>query len=327
MQYPREFSDKARAAVEAELIRSARRHEDRKRQWASDWPFPSGESVRTCIVEAFLAYALQTIDLGKSGTWTIDKVRLEALEGLRLITIEIGSKTGYEHFIERGGGSITPEGRRTFEATSEWCQFEDGLLALADSKKESGLGAVRLAAVSTTRPFNSLITRGFASDRVADVSLPKLTYEFPPVFSTADLASVTSARLRAEDIFTQVKSSITEFADAESLLLKLILRVFVAFAEVACELGMRRRLTVGELELECLRFLKSYTNAAGLVDSYLLVPLLAEAEIPSGLQKKIEASDEWKQYRRLLQGVAIAQTADTSGPTADKQGKASRWTC
>jgi hypothetical protein len=135
MQYPAEFSGEARAAVEAALIRSRRRHEDRKRQWRSDWPFPDEESVRTCILEAFLVYAGEAIELGRSGVWTTDRVRLEAVEGLRCLTIEIGSKTDYQYFIERNGGSITAEARRTFEATNEWRQFEDGLLALAESRQ------------------------------------------------------------------------------------------------------------------------------------------------------------------------------------------------
>jgi hypothetical protein len=135
MQYPTEFSGDARALVEAELIRSRRRHEDRKREWRSDWPFPDEESVRTCILEVFLVYAREAIELGRSGVWTADRVRLEAIEGLRCITIDIGSKTDYHHFIERNGGSITREARRAFEATNEWRQFEDGLLALAESRQ------------------------------------------------------------------------------------------------------------------------------------------------------------------------------------------------
>jgi len=331
MQYPREFSEPARAAVEAELIRSRRRHDDRKQQWESDWPFPNEESVRTCIMECFLVYALETIELGSCSVWTADQVRHEAAEGLRCLTIEIGSKTDYQHFIERGCGSITPEARRAFEATSEWRQFEDEFLALADSRLAPAplagiLGAAAKRAVSSERTrgpvaragsifpapksFNRLIQKRLGSDHVADVKLPKFDYEFPFVFSQAHQAKVTSARLQAEDVFAERKGSIRQFAEAESLLLELMLQVFIAFAETACGLGIQGVFSVSEVESECLRFLKSYSTAAGLTDRYQLVPL-GIVEIPIGLQKDIEATDQWKQYRRLLQTVAETQAAST----------------
>ena len=64
----------------------------------------------------------------------MDQVRAQALEGLRLITIEIGSQRNY-NFIEPAGWSIRRETQQEFEATTEWQEFEDELLALADSKR------------------------------------------------------------------------------------------------------------------------------------------------------------------------------------------------
>jgi len=69
MHYPPQFSNEARAAVEAELIRAGRLHDERKRQWKSEWSFPEHESLSKRILSVFLAYVRGTIDLGKSGVW------------------------------------------------------------------------------------------------------------------------------------------------------------------------------------------------------------------------------------------------------------------
>jgi len=108
---------------------------------------------------------------------------------------------------------------------------------------------------------NRLIIRLPLSDQIDDVKLPKLTHEFPAAFSQSARAKVMTARLRAEDGLGAKKSSIREFGDAEELLRHLVLQVFVAFAEEACKLGMQVVLTAGEVESECLRFLKSYALA------------------------------------------------------------------
>jgi hypothetical protein len=131
MRYPPEFSNKARAAVEAELVRAGRLHDERRRQWKSDWSFPERQSLTTCILTVFLTYARAAIELGASGIWRVDEVRKEALEGLRLITIEVSFKRDYRLFFESGGGSINYETQREFESTAEWHAFEDELLALA----------------------------------------------------------------------------------------------------------------------------------------------------------------------------------------------------
>src|ERR1700720_9934 len=128
MEYPAKFSPEGRAAVEAELIRAGRAHDQRKKDWHSDWTFPQERSLQTYILNVFLVYAREAIELGKKGVWTVDQVRAQVLEGLGLITLEIGFKRDYHTFIERNGGSITPETQREFEATTEWEQFEDELL-------------------------------------------------------------------------------------------------------------------------------------------------------------------------------------------------------
>jgi len=135
MHYPPGFSDKARAAVEAELIRAGRMHDKRKGEWHPDWTFSEALSLREYILSVFLTYAREAIELGKRGVWTVDTVRARALEGLRLITIRVSHQKGYDNFIERGGGEISSEAQREFETTTQWEQFEDQMLALAESKQ------------------------------------------------------------------------------------------------------------------------------------------------------------------------------------------------
>jgi hypothetical protein len=133
MDYPPKFSSQARAAVEAEKIRARNKHLKAKQDWESDWPFDDAGSVQTWILSVFLVYARQAISLGTTDVWAVDKVRDQALDGLRLITIEVGYATGFDYWIE-WGGSINSKIMRRFEAAPEWRQFEDELLALAESK-------------------------------------------------------------------------------------------------------------------------------------------------------------------------------------------------
>jgi len=53
------------------------------------------------------------------------------------------------------------------------------------------------------------------------------------------------------------------------------------------------------------------------MDKYFLVPPAGNAEIPDGLRREFEDSEEWNTYRRLLQAVADAQAegkSDFSAP-------------
>lgn len=127
MHYPPEFSNTARAVVEAEVIRAGRLHDKRKREWDSDWPFPEGKSLQTYILNVFLAYARQAIELGKRGVWTVDQVRDQALEGPRLITIRVSRQKDYDFFIESGGWHIRSNIRREFEVTAEWSRRTRGI--------------------------------------------------------------------------------------------------------------------------------------------------------------------------------------------------------
>ena len=175
-----------------------------------------------------------------------------------------------------------------------------------------------------THRSNRWIERCLGSHQVAYVRVPRLTCEFPAAFPQAARAKVLAARLRAEELFSEKKGSIREFADAEALLLELILDIFLTFAEEGYRLGIEGRLTAVDLESECLMFLKNYAAQAGLMDNLLAVPDGGGAEIPDDLRRRIECSDEWKEYRRRLREVADAQASEPAHPPkSTTRGKAS----
>jgi hypothetical protein len=62
----------------------------------------------------------------------MDRVRQEALEGLRLITLHVSHKWDYDFFMDGSSGYLSRATLREFEATAEWEQFENELLALAE---------------------------------------------------------------------------------------------------------------------------------------------------------------------------------------------------
>ena len=119
-----------------------------------DFHFPLERSLQTYILSVFLVYAREAIELGKTGIWTVDQVRAQALEGLRLIAIHGGSQKN-RNFIEQHGLNIKRETQQEFELTREWEEFEDELLALADSVRNGRPGPSGIPASTVVRPESS----------------------------------------------------------------------------------------------------------------------------------------------------------------------------
>jgi hypothetical protein len=117
MRYPSKFSHEGRAAVEAELIRAGREHEERKQACNPNWSFSVDRSLRTYILKVFLAYAHEAIEVGKRGIWAADEVRSQAMEGLRLIATLVEVNLKHPHFIQPRGRDIRAEVLREFAAT------------------------------------------------------------------------------------------------------------------------------------------------------------------------------------------------------------------
>jgi hypothetical protein len=141
--YPPKFSDeacaaveaelaRARAALEADLIRAGRLGDERKRKRLSEWSIPERQSLIKCIMSVFLTYAHAAIELGKSNVWRVDQVRRQALEGLETIAMRVATGRDCRKLFITWRGDIRPEAQRDFEATTEWREFKDELLALAE---------------------------------------------------------------------------------------------------------------------------------------------------------------------------------------------------
>jgi len=146
---------------------------------------------------------------------------------------------------------------------------------------------------------------GFESPLKPTISVPKVPYTYPDGFPQSAQMHVLAVRLSAEQVLDEKKSSIRDRADAEALMLDFTLTVFAAFAEKACELGVRRLWTGGDVESECYEFLRTALTGVNL--------------IWADVQAKVERSDEWKRYRRLLRKVADTQAAGGT-PPPDSRG-------
>jgi hypothetical protein len=130
MNYPSEFSDSGRAAVEAALILERREHQKRKREWKSNWAFDEERSLETFVLKVFSAYGSEVTKVGQNGLWTVDQMRKQGEEGLRLIVIEVNHQTGNSgQFMD--GPYLSTNAKSKFRETEEWLDFEDGLLEIA----------------------------------------------------------------------------------------------------------------------------------------------------------------------------------------------------
>jgi hypothetical protein len=111
------------------------------------------ENFRKYVLRVFLVFAKEACKLGAHGSWTMDRVRAETDEFLRLFTIQAYYEDGHDKqgrelpkMISHMDGSILPEVKRKFRSSAEWQQFEGELLAVAEQiAKEDGLSETKPA--------------------------------------------------------------------------------------------------------------------------------------------------------------------------------------
>jgi hypothetical protein len=137
MEYPREFSQQARARVEAERLSAGKQlQRDRKGvPWSRYGPGLKDEAnLRKYILRVVFVFAAQACELGSQGLWTVDRVRSEVDEFLRRFTLEAYYENGCDktgrklrEMASHWDGSILPEIRREFESSAEWQQIEEAL--------------------------------------------------------------------------------------------------------------------------------------------------------------------------------------------------------
>ena len=134
--YRRDFPPAARAKVNATKILATRDFEERQNLHRVA---EIEAALHTYILQVFLSFAAEALELGRKGVWSADRVEGEAREFLRRTTIEAGAEKGFERsghqlpaMISNWGGAILPEVQREFEKSAEWKRFRDGLLEVAE---------------------------------------------------------------------------------------------------------------------------------------------------------------------------------------------------
>jgi len=114
IEYPDEYSSRARARVEAERLRAIR---DLERDW-SEPPVSGFTETRSdlCAFYAYIVRVLRTFaheacELGKQGTWTADRIRSEVDEFLRRFTEETYRERGYDRKGKKLQEMVYPNGK------------------------------------------------------------------------------------------------------------------------------------------------------------------------------------------------------------------------
>ena len=146
MRYPSDFPAESRAAVAAEKLRAGRDF-DVARENSPATRYGAGldlhAELRRYILRPFAVFVSEACKLGRKGIWHVDRIQEEALEFLRLSTIDAKYSKGYDKADRQfaqdwidssGGGGIKPEVMRQLERSAEWQQFQEALLQVAESQ-------------------------------------------------------------------------------------------------------------------------------------------------------------------------------------------------
>jgi hypothetical protein len=101
----------------------------------SEWRY----SPHRDISVPFSSGSREACELGKQGTWAVDRIRSETDEFLRKFTIEAYYEKGHDRsgrksrgMVSNENGSLLPEVKQEFQKSEEWHEFEEELLAVAN---------------------------------------------------------------------------------------------------------------------------------------------------------------------------------------------------
>jgi hypothetical protein len=137
--YPKELSERARALVELEELNASRDLDQERSRvtWSQYGPGEEDEkNLRTYILRIFRVFARQACELGAQGTWEVDRIRSQADEFLRRLTINAfytqgHDSTGRQLHVPNFTGNVSSELWRKYVKSIQWYQFEDDLIAVA----------------------------------------------------------------------------------------------------------------------------------------------------------------------------------------------------
>lgn len=140
--YQTEFSLQARARVEAERLRARRDLEQaRAEKPPEDWEVRRWDQ---CAFYAYIArvvgaFAREACELGRQGTWMIDRIRAEVDEFIRLFSLDAYYEDGHDRFGRRlpeifSGAYLERQVTQTLRNSREWREFEEELLQVAEAQ-------------------------------------------------------------------------------------------------------------------------------------------------------------------------------------------------
>ena len=150
--------------------------------------------------------------------------------------------------------------------------------------------------------------------------------DYPREFSAHARAKVEAAKIRARRRYVERRENDRDLrygSDHESNLREYILRVFLAFAKEACQLGSEGVLGADRIRKECAEFLRRFTIEAYYEDGYDRGgSRLSEmtSHWSGGLLTRVEQeyrkASEWQKYEGLL-----LATADKIAKSQRRQSK------
>jgi hypothetical protein len=140
IRYPADFPPESRAAVVAEKVRAGKDFDSARQELPGSFHGALEAELRRYVLRLFGVFVREACTLGRKGLWSPDRLEKEALEFLRLVTIDAISEKAYDKsgrkfaggWIENWAGSLQPEVRREFQRSAEWQQFQDALLEVAE---------------------------------------------------------------------------------------------------------------------------------------------------------------------------------------------------
>jgi hypothetical protein len=133
------------------------------------------QELRKYILRQFLVFVREAIKLGKRGIWHVDRVENFALEFLRLATIDAVYDKGRgfgKSWISHWNGSLTSVISRQFEKSSEWQQYQDVLLQVAEGQEAgtANADAEALAEPKRKRSYRAEVDEWMVRENVGTVA-------------------------------------------------------------------------------------------------------------------------------------------------------------
>jgi hypothetical protein len=148
MDYPPQFTPQSRARVEAERVKAGRDfaralREEPPAGWAKGKHVWDQCAFYSYVLRVFRAFTREACELGKKGTWAIDRIRVEVDEFLASFTFDAYYEKGSDRFgqklrgvIVNWDGGLEPTWERELKKSEEYREFEDDLLAVAELQGE-----------------------------------------------------------------------------------------------------------------------------------------------------------------------------------------------